>query len=71
MPINDIAKKELDKIIAEIPSGKKGMLNTSISNEGFRAEVSWYVRPNWSLSAYAEKGWTTQTKTGVAFKGTW
>lgn len=69
MPLVDMAREEVDRIIKEIPPQKKGQLTTALTMTGVRAEAAWFVTPNWALVAYGERTWKGANVAGVFFKG--
>ena len=71
MSILDSAKEELDRIVADIPEGKKGVLSAGVTLQGARVEIGTWILPNWSLGAFAEKEFQGGQSAGVVLHGSW
>ena len=71
MSILDSARDEIDKIVAEIPEKKKGILTAGVTLEGARVEIGTWLAPNWSLGAFAEKEFKGGQSAGIVLHGSW
>lgn len=59
--VSDAARREVERIGAAIPEGKKGIFETWIAKQGAQASVGYRLNPVWDVGGWA----------GIATDGKW